>query len=105
MYGMEMTLLAAQMIDGYQGFNKDFGVPGLVGNFECGSLAYVYVRPTHRLSRAPDCSGWGLRGIVRESGLLGLTARRSTVHSMLTVVPPAGFEPAASRLADRRSIH
>lgn len=50
-YGMEMTLKAAQMIDGYHGFNKDLGIPGFVENFECGSLTYVYVRPTHRLDQ------------------------------------------------------
>ena len=51
MYGMEMTLKAAQMIDGYHGFNKDLGIPGFVENFECSSLTYVYVRPTHRLDQ------------------------------------------------------
>ena len=51
MYGMEMTLKAAQMIDGYHGFNKDLGIPDFVENFECGSLTYVYVRPTHRLDQ------------------------------------------------------
>ena len=37
------------MIDGYHEFNTDLGVPGFIGNFEVGSLVYVYVRPTHRL--------------------------------------------------------
>ncbi len=51
MYGMEMTLKAAQMIDGYHEFNKDLGIPDFVENFKCGSLTYVYVRPTHRLDQ------------------------------------------------------
>ena len=49
MYGMEMTLKAAQMVDGYHGFNRGLGIPGFVENFQAGSLTYVYVRPTHRL--------------------------------------------------------
>ena len=49
-YGMEMTLKAAQLIDGYHEFNKDLGIPGFVENFECG-FKYVYVRPTHRLDQ------------------------------------------------------
>ena len=48
-YGLEMTLKAAQMVDGYHGFNKDMGIPGFIENFEVGGLTYVYVRPTHRL--------------------------------------------------------
>ena len=49
MYGIEMSLKAAQMIDGYHEFNKDLGIPKFIENFEVNSLTYVYVRPTHRL--------------------------------------------------------
>ncbi len=48
-YGIEMTLKAAQMVDGYHGLNKDMGIPGFIENFDVGGLTYVYVRPTHRL--------------------------------------------------------
>ena len=48
-YGIEMTLKAAQMVDGYHGFNKSLDIPGFIENFEVGSLTYVYVLPTHRL--------------------------------------------------------
>ena len=48
-YGIEMTLKAAQMVDGYHGFNRDLDIPGFIENFEVGSLTYVYVLPTHRL--------------------------------------------------------
>ena len=52
MYGMEMSLKAAQMIDGYHGLNRDVGIPGFIDNFEdFGGLTYVYVYPTHRLDR------------------------------------------------------
>lgn len=48
-YGMEMTLKAAQMVDGYHELNKDMNIPGFTENFEVGGLTYVYVKPTHRL--------------------------------------------------------
>ncbi len=48
-YGIEMTLKAAQMVDGYHELNKDMGIPGFIENFDVGGLTYVYVRPTHRL--------------------------------------------------------
>ena len=48
-YGIEMTLKAAQMLDGYHGLNKDLGIPGFIENFDVGGLTYVYIRPTHRL--------------------------------------------------------
>ena len=51
LYGMEMTLKSAQMIDGYHGYNKDLRIPGFIENFECNGLTYVYVRPTHRLDQ------------------------------------------------------
>ena len=52
MYGMEMSLKAAQMVDGYHGLNRDLGIPGYIENFEdFAGLTYVYVYPTHRLDR------------------------------------------------------
>jgi len=48
-YGLEMTLKAAQMVDGYHGLNRDLRIPGYIENFEVGSLTYVYIKPTHRL--------------------------------------------------------
>ena len=42
-YGIEMTLKAAQMVDGYHGLNKDVGIPGFIENFEVGGLTYVYI--------------------------------------------------------------
>lgn len=52
MYGMETSLKAAQMIDGYHGFNRDLGIPGFIENFQdFAGLTYVYIYPTHRLDR------------------------------------------------------
>lgn len=48
-YGLEMTLKAAQMVDGYHGLNRDLGIPGFIENFDVSGFTYVYVRPTHRL--------------------------------------------------------
>lgn len=48
-YGIEMTLKAAQMVDGYHGLNRDLGIPGFIESFDVDGLTYVYIRPTHRL--------------------------------------------------------
>lgn len=48
-YGIEMTLKAAQLVDGYHQFNKDKDIPGFIENFEVGGFTYVYIKPTHRL--------------------------------------------------------
>lgn len=45
-YGLELTLKAAQLIDGYHELNRGMGFPQ---NFEAGGLTYVYLKPTHRL--------------------------------------------------------
>ena len=49
MYGIESTLKAAQLVDGYHEFNKEMNIPGFIENFEVGGLTYVYIQPTHRL--------------------------------------------------------
>lgn len=48
-YGLELTLKAAQMVDGYHGLNDDLDIPGRTDTFEVDGLTYVYVPPTHRL--------------------------------------------------------
>ena len=65
-YGLEMTLKAAQMVDGYHGLNKDLGIPGFIENFDVGGLTYVYVRPTHRLDTIyNDYLSETMKGAVR----------------------------------------
>ena len=48
-YGIEMTLKAPQMVDGYHKFNADMDIPGFIDSFEVGGLTYVYIQPTLRL--------------------------------------------------------
>ena len=51
-YAMEMTLKAAQLLDGYHELNKN--QPGVQKNIEINGLIYVHIRPTHKLDEIID---------------------------------------------------
>ena len=100
MYGMEMTLKAAQMVDGYHGFNEDLGIRGFVENFEAGSLTYVYVRPTHRLDQihGTDMSDRMKQGLERVGPVGDLLERvydmvYSEMFGRLNWSPGADYRP------------
>jgi len=51
-YAMEMTLKAAQLLNGLHQLNKT--QPGAQDNIEIDGLIYVHIRPTHRLDQIID---------------------------------------------------
>ena len=103
-YGIEMTLKAAQMVDGYHEFNKDMGIPGFIEKFEVGGLPYVYVLPTHRLDTLyNDCLSVTMKEVLRD--FLPLKECLDHIYEVLHCesmdlnwVPGSNYSPKAGRV-------
>lgn len=85
-YGLEQTLKAAQMVDGYHEFNK--GMAGIQGNLDIGGMPYVYVRPTHRLDLIYDeCLSETMK-----AALSSFLPVRSWIHVLYDCIHSEGLE-------------